>query len=117
MSKRSASRTSERAGSCGGSRPSSTDSTSDRALNGRIAGIGLDVTDVDRCDRDVYDAAMAVAMRRATMVPPGELLPDVLPTLRLNGRAMPVRPLRDELRRIPTARNVVTVAMALLQTF
>ena len=51
------------------------------------------------------------------MVPPEGLLPDVLPTDRLNGRAMPVRPLRDELRRIPTARNVVTVAMAMVQTF
>ncbi len=53
----------------------------------------------------------------ATMVPPGELLPDVLPTDRLNVRAIPVRPLRDELRRIPTARNVVIVVMALAQTF
>jgi hypothetical protein len=31
------------------------------------------------------------------MVPPAELLPDVLPTDRLNAKAMPVRPLRDEL--------------------
>jgi fatty acid desaturase len=30
---------------------------------------------------------------------------------------MPTRPLRDDLRRIPTARNVVTVVMALGQTF
>jgi fatty acid desaturase len=30
---------------------------------------------------------------------------------------MPVRPLRDDLRRIPTARNVLTVVGALLQTF
>ena len=52
-----------------------------------------------------------------TMVPCDEQLPDVLPTDRLNVRAMPVRPLRDELRRIPTARNVVTVVMALVQTF
>ena len=52
-----------------------------------------------------------------TMVPPSDHLPDVLPTDRLNGRAMPVRPLRDQLRRIPTARNVVTVVLAILQTF
>ena len=52
-----------------------------------------------------------------TMVPPDAQLPDVLPTERLNVRAMPTRPLRDELRRIPTARNVVTVVMALVQTF
>jgi fatty acid desaturase len=54
---------------------------------------------------------------RTTMVPTEALLPDVLPTDRLNARAMPVRPLRDELRRIPTARNVLTVVMALVQTF
>ena len=52
-----------------------------------------------------------------TMVPPSDLLPDVLPTERLNARAMPVRPLRDELRRIPTVRNAITVVMALVQTF
>ena len=56
-------------------------------------------------------------MARSTMVPPADLLPDVLPTDRLNARAMPVRPLRDELRRIPTVRNVITVVMALVQTF
>jgi len=50
------------------------------------------------------------------MVPPVEALPDVLPTERLNARAMPVRPLRDELRRIPTVRNVITVVAALAQT-
>lgn len=51
------------------------------------------------------------------MVPPASALPDVLPTDRLNARGMPTRPLRDDLRRIPTARNVVTVAMAVVQTF
>ena len=54
----------------------------------------------------------------ATMVPLPRMLPtDVLPTERLNSRAMPTRPLRDELRRIPTARNVITVVMAVAQTF
>ncbi len=52
-----------------------------------------------------------------TMVPTDAHLPDVLPTERLNVRAMPTRPLRDDLRRIPTMRNVVTVVMALAQTF
>jgi fatty acid desaturase len=52
-----------------------------------------------------------------TMAPPDAALPDVLPTDRLNVRAMPTRPLRDDLRRIPTARNVITVVMALAQTF
>jgi fatty acid desaturase len=51
------------------------------------------------------------------MVPSADQLPDVLPTERLNARAMPVRPLRDDLRRIPTGRNVLTVAGALAQTF
>ena len=51
------------------------------------------------------------------MAPPDALLPDVLPTERLNVRAMPTRPLRDDLRRIPTVRNVITVVMALVQTF
>jgi fatty acid desaturase len=60
----------------------------------------------------MYDDRMTV-----TMVPSSDLLPDVLPTERLNARAMPVRPLRDELRRIPTGRNVSTVLMALAQTF
>ena len=90
---------------------------------------------VERADRLATDAAMlhsvdrddqrscmidgddAHARRAATMVPPDELLPDVLPTDRLNVRAMPVRPLRDELRRIPTVRNAITVVMALVQTF
>lgn len=51
------------------------------------------------------------------MVPSMDVLPDVLPTDRLNARAMPVRPLRDELRRIPTVRNAITVVVAMVQTF
>lgn len=53
----------------------------------------------------------------ATMVPIDERLPNVLPTERLNARAMAVRPLRDVLRRIASARNALTVVMALAQTF
>ena len=60
----------------------------------------------------MYDPSMTATLARTTMVPPDDLLPDVLPTERLNARAMPVRPLRDELRRIPTVRNVITVVMA-----
>jgi fatty acid desaturase len=64
---------------------------------------------------------MAVTMPartpRANMVPPRELLPDVLPTDRLNERAKPVRELRDELRRIPNARNAVAVVATVLQSF
>jgi fatty acid desaturase len=56
-------------------------------------------------------------MTSRTMVPADAHLPDVLPTDRLNARAMPTRPLRDDLRRIPTLRNVITVVTALAQTF
>jgi fatty acid desaturase len=51
------------------------------------------------------------------MLPPPELLPDVLPTERLTASGMPVPELRRELRRIPGARNVVTVAGAYVQSF
>ncbi|MEQ9163957.1 MAG: hypothetical protein RLN74_14685, partial [Ilumatobacter fluminis] len=52
-----------------------------------------------------------------TMVPPAEALPDVLPNDRFNARGMPVRELRDDLRRIPNARNAVAVVMTLLQSY
>jgi fatty acid desaturase len=52
-----------------------------------------------------------------TMVPPISALPDVLPTERLNARAMPRPAVRDELRRIPNVRNAVATAGALAQTF
>jgi fatty acid desaturase len=52
-----------------------------------------------------------------SMVPQPTLLPEVLPTDRLNERAKPTRPLRDELRRISNTRNVITVTGALLQSF
>ncbi len=51
------------------------------------------------------------------MVPPDSLLPDVLPTERLNERAKPVRALRDELRRINNVGNILTVGNALLASF
>jgi fatty acid desaturase len=51
-----------------------------------------------------------------TMLPAPELLPDVLPTdrLRKNGIARPE--VRAELRRIPNARNILTVIGALAQS-
>ena len=64
----------------------------------------------------MYDRGVETIAAR-TMAPSDALLPDVLPTERLNVRAMPTRPLRDDLRRIPTVRNVITVVMALVQTF
>jgi fatty acid desaturase len=60
---------------------------------------------------------MATSSVQRTMIPPPEALPDVLPTDRLNERAKPRRPLRDDLRRISNGRNTVTVAGALLQSF
>lgn len=52
-----------------------------------------------------------------TMVPTADALPDVLPNDRFNARGMPVRALRDDLRRIPNARNALAVAMTLLQSY
>jgi fatty acid desaturase len=61
---------------------------------------------------------MAVTMTpRTGMVPPAEYLPDVLPNERLNERAKPTRELRDDLRRIPNARNVLAVVSTLAQSF
>ncbi len=47
-----------------------------------------------------------------TMIPPAELLPDVLPTERLTASGMPVPTLRAELRRIDDVRNVGSVLLA-----
>ncbi|MPY94265.1 MAG: hypothetical protein GEV08_14745 [Acidimicrobiia bacterium] len=51
-----------------------------------------------------------------TMVPPRELLPDVLPTERLGPRAKPRPPLRDELRRAPTWRSAWAVLSLVAMT-
>ena len=53
----------------------------------------------------------------STLVPPIEVLPDVLPTDRLNERAKPTRDLRDELRKIDDIANIGTVLGALLASF
>jgi fatty acid desaturase len=58
-----------------------------------------------------------VMHRSGDMVPPDEHLPDVLPTDRLNERAKPKPPLRDDLRRIPNLRNAVAVVATLAQSF
>jgi fatty acid desaturase len=63
------------------------------------------------------DRRGAVTTVPGSMVPDASLLPDVLPTERLNDRAKPTRPLRDELRRVSNLRNVITVAGALAQSF
>ncbi|MFK7920096.1 MAG: fatty acid desaturase [Ilumatobacter sp.] len=56
-------------------------------------------------------------MSDLTLIPPATHLPDVLPTDRLNERAMALNPLRSDLRRIDDLRNVGTVAGALLASF
>lgn len=64
------------------------------------------------------DAAPEPSARpEISMVPSPEQLPQVLPNDRLNARGMPIRELRDELRRIPNARNAVAVTATLLQSF
>ncbi len=52
-----------------------------------------------------------------TMLPEPALLPDVLPTERLTAKGLARPPVRAALRRIPNARNAVTVVSALAQTF
>lgn len=51
------------------------------------------------------------------MAPPPAILPDVLPTDRLNARGMPLPPLRDEYRRIHNVRNVCNVVSVWVQSF
>jgi fatty acid desaturase len=53
----------------------------------------------------------------ATLVPPAAALTDVLPNDRFNERGLPLRPWRDELRRIPNVRNVITLIGCLAQSF
>ncbi len=60
---------------------------------------------------------MASTATTTTLVPPASLLPDVLPTDRLNERGVPTRELRDELRRVSDARSALTVAGALSWSF
>lgn len=52
-----------------------------------------------------------------TMVPSIERLPQVLPTDRLTESGMPVREIRDDLRRIADVRNVGSVALCWVQAF
>ncbi|HET9731102.1 MAG TPA: fatty acid desaturase family protein [Acidimicrobiales bacterium] len=52
-----------------------------------------------------------------TMLPAAEALPDVLPTDRLTAQGRPVPEVRAGLRRIPQARNALTVAGAWAQSF
>jgi fatty acid desaturase len=60
---------------------------------------------------------MVATATAPTMLPPGDLLPDVLPTERLTASGMPVPVVRAELRRIADGRNVLTVIGVYLQSF
>jgi fatty acid desaturase len=51
------------------------------------------------------------------MVPPEDLLPEVLPTDRLTATGRPTPAVRDELRRIPNLRNAANVASVWMQSF
>jgi fatty acid desaturase len=53
----------------------------------------------------------------ATMIPDASLLPLTLPTERLTASGVAVPELRNELRRIVSWRNAITVAMAWVQAF
>jgi fatty acid desaturase len=53
----------------------------------------------------------------ATVVPGADRLPDVLPTGRLSATGRPVPEVRERLRRIPGARNALTVVGAWAQSF
>lgn len=59
-------------------------------------------------------ASVVTVTPRVGMVPPPELLPDVLPSERLGPSAKARPPLRDELRRIPVWRNALSVLSLLL---
>jgi fatty acid desaturase len=63
------------------------------------------------------DASRSVLLVEGSMVPDPSLLPDVLPTDRLNERAKPTQPLRSELRHYSNVRSAITVIGALLQSF
>jgi fatty acid desaturase len=62
-------------------------------------------------------ASRCVPLVAGSMVPDPSVLPDVLPTDRLNARAKPTRALRDSLRHFSNTRNAITVVGALLQSF
>ncbi len=65
----------------------------------------------------VPDTTSAPAPGTGGMAWPPEMLPDVLPTDRLNAKGMPVPEIRSELRRIHNVRNVFNVLAVWLQSF
>ena len=68
-------------------------------------------------DRTGTNSIVATTGTNSNLVPPADVLPDVLPNDRFTARGVATRPWRDELRDIADVRNVVTVIGALLQSF
>jgi len=65
----------------------------------------------------VTTSSSAVLTQAGTVLPDPSILPDVLPTDRLQVSGMPKPPIRDDLRRIPNGRNVLNVASVWVQSF
>ncbi len=66
---------------------------------------------------DIVTAPTVTPSSLDTLVPDAASLPAVLPTDRLTATGMPVRAVREELRRISNVRSTATVVGALLQSF
>ena len=77
------------------------------------AGVSVPGDDVSH-ERPADDATVRDTTPQ-NMVPAVDALPEVLPTERLTASGMPVRELRDDLRRIADVRNVGSVALCWLQ--
>jgi fatty acid desaturase len=65
----------------------------------------------------VSHSSAGPAHREGSMVPDAALLPEVLPTERLQATGMPKPAIRDELRRIPNGHNALNVVSVYLQSF
>lgn len=68
-------------------------------------------------DQPAETASSVRPLVHGGMVPPASALPAVLPTTRISAKGVMRRPWRDELRAVPTARNVVAVTGAVVQTY
>jgi fatty acid desaturase len=71
-----------------------------------------------KCNNDGVTAIVSsVPTQAGTVLPDPSILPDVLPTDRLQPSGMAKPAIRDGLRHIPNGRNVLNVASVLLQSF
>src|SRR5690349_13718988 len=101
--------TSRAARICGGCRPSSRLAITDRALRGRSRSSVLLISCI--CLRSVISAVMPT-----TMLPAADELGHFEPTGRLTVDARPAPGWREELRRIPSVRNGISVVALYAQT-